>query len=131
VLVAGRVTVGTGVLRGEAIEVYIQDGTGGLRLLLPPSADPALTGDSVLVHGIVGFRDGMAQMVAPNIRTVPADPGEVEVMVLPLERRERGAEGPNLEGHEGELVEVEGRIVEIESHQNGQFMVLLSGTDLV
>ena len=131
VLVAGRVTVGTGVLRREAIEVYVQDGTGGLRLSLPPSAAPVLSGDSVLVHGVVGFSDGVVQMDAPNVRGVAAPPRGVRAVRLPLVERERGAKGPDLEGHEGELVEVEGRVVEISEHPNGQFMLLLSGTDLV
>ena len=131
VTVAGRVTVGTGVLRREAIEVYVQDATGGLRLVLTPGHDPALTGDSVRVHGVVGFRDGMLQMSAPTVRTVQGPPREVEARRLPFVERERGGEGPDLEGHEGELVEVEGRIVEIEDHANGHYLVLLSGTDLV
>ena len=131
VLVRGRVTVGTGVLRREAIEVYVQDASGGLRLRLPPTADPVLTGDSVLVHGVVGFRDGMIEMVAPDVRAVDAPPREVEARPLALEPRERGGSGPDLEGHEGQLVEVEGRIVNIEAGEGGQAMVLLSGTDLV
>ena len=131
VLVGGRVTVGTGVLRSRGVEVYIQDGTGGLQLRLPPSADPMLGGDSVLVHGVVGFRDGVVRMEAPNLRVVEARPREVEAAALALEPRARGGKGPDLEGHEGELVVIEGRIVDIEAGESGQSMLVLSGTDLV
>ncbi len=33
--VSGRVTVGSGLLRSDLNEVYIQDGTAGVRLRLP------------------------------------------------------------------------------------------------
>ena len=129
--VGGRVTVGTGLLRVAPMEVYIQDGTGGLRLLLAPGSDPALAGDSVVVHGIVGMAGGMVQMVAPNVREIETSPRESSPLSLPLIRRDRGGEGPDIEGHEGELVEIEGRVVEITPLPGGQSMLLLSGTDLV
>ena len=131
VLVGGRVTVGTGLLRVAPMEVYIQDGTGGLRLFLAPGSSPALTGDSLLVHGIVGMGAGMVQMAAPNVWEIEAAPREFEPVPLPLIPRDRGGEGPDIEGHEGELVEIEGRVVEITESGGGQSMVLLSGTDLV
>ena len=131
VVVAGRVTVGTGVLRREVIEVYVQDGTGGLRLILTPGHEPALTGDSVRVHGVVGFRDGMAQLEAPNVEVVPAEPRVVEAVELALVPRGRGGKGPDIEGHEGQLVVIEGRVVDVETGEGGQAMILLSGTDLV
>ena len=131
VLVGGRVTVGTGLLRVAPMEVYIQDGTGGLRLFLAPGSSPALTGDSLLVHGVVGMEMGMVQMTAPNVRAVQTPPREVDAVPLPFVTRGRGGEGPDIEGHEGELVEVKGRVVEITESPGGQSIVLLSGTDLV
>ena len=131
VLVGGRVSAGTGVLRAEALEVYVQDGTGGLRLLLSQAADPVLTGDSVLVHGVVGFAAGMAQIAQPSVRTIQTAPREPVPLVLPLVERPRGGEGPDIEGHEGMVVEVEGRVVDIGDQPNGQSMVILSGTDLI
>lgn len=68
VLVAGRVSAGTGLIRGDLAEIYIQDGTGGLRLVLPPGSAPVLSGDSLLVHGRATFRYGMQEMLAPNIK---------------------------------------------------------------
>ncbi len=130
-LVGGRVTVGTGLMRTDVVELYIQDGTGGLRLLLPSTTSPALTGDSVLVHGVVSFDAGVAQMIEPNLRVVDGLPREVSPVRLSLVKRTRGGEGPDLEDHEGELVEIEGRVVEIGAQPGGQAMVLLSGTDLV
>ncbi|WP_412069495.1 ATP-binding protein [Rubrivirga sp. IMCC43871] len=130
-LVAGRVTVGTGVLRSDIAEIYVQDGTGGLRLFLPPDAARVLSGDSVMVSGTLGFRAGMAEMVAPSIRTVTGTEGDVSPIRLNAVERERGRRGPDIEGHEGEVVEVEGRVLEIADSPSGQALVILSGTDLI
>lgn len=130
-LVSGRVTAGTGLLRAAPAEIYVQDGTGGLRLLLPPSADPVLTGDSVLVHGVLWFRFGMAEMVAPAVRVLRAEPRQPEPRRLPILPRRNGSRGPDLEAYEAELVDIEGRVVQADSNQSGRQLVLLSGTDLV
>ncbi|WP_412061595.1 ATP-binding protein [Rubrivirga sp. IMCC45206] len=130
-LVAGRVTVGTGVLRSDVAEIYIQDGTGGLRLFLPPEAGAVLTGDSVMVAGTLGFRAGTAEMVAPSVRTVAGPEREVVPVALDAVDRERGRRGPDLEGHEGEIVQIEGRVLEIADSPSGQALVILSGTDLI
>ena len=130
-LVAGRVTAGTGLVRADRAEVYVQDGTGGLRLVLPPDADAVLTGDSVLAWGTLGFRDGTAEMVGPSVRVVPGPPRAVRPVRLPPLPHAGGRRGPDLEAHEGELVEVEGRVVQTDSTESGRLLVLLSGTDLV
>jgi PAS domain S-box-containing protein len=130
-LVAGRVTAGTGLVRADVGEVYVQDGTGGLRVVLPRGSDPLLTGDSVLVSGTVGFRDGTVEMEAPAVRVVPGPLREVRPVRLPNLPHADGGRGPDLESHEGELVEVEGRVVQIDSTEAGRVLVLLSGTDLV
>lgn len=131
VLVAGRVSAGTGLVRADAAELYIQDGTGGLRLLLTPAAAPVLTGDSVVVHGTLGFSFGMAEVVDPYVRVISAPPRPVEPVRLPLRPRPDGGRGPDIEGHEGELVDVEGRVIQVDSNRYGRQVVLLSGTDLV
>ncbi len=131
VLVGGRVTAGTGVLRADAVEVYLQDGTGGLRLVFPASAPTILTGDSLLVHGVLGFRSGMAEMVAPNVQTVSAPPRDVTPLRLPLLARPNGGKGPAMEAHEGELVVLEGRVIESDGNRSGSQLMLLSGTDLI
>ena len=130
-LVTGRVTAGTGLLRTDANEVYLQDGTGGLRLVLPPDADRVLTGDSVLVFGTLGFRNGMAEMQSPAVRTVASPSRAPEAAVLPLVERPGGGKGPDLEAHEGELVMIEGRIVNVDEQPGVRTMMLLSGEELV
>ena len=132
VLVAGRVTAGTGIVRADVAEVYIQDGTGGLRLLLPPRSPPVLTGDSVLVHGIVAFRYGMAEMQAPNVRVVSGTPTRrLDAARLPDVALPSGGSGPDIEGHEAELVEIRGTVLQSDSVATGRLLLILSGTRLV
>ncbi len=132
VLVAGRVTAGTGIVRADVAEVYIQDGTGGMRLLLPPRAPPVLTGDSVLVHGIVAFRYGMAEMQVPNVRVVAGTPTRrLDAAQLPDVTLLSGGSGPDIEGHEAELVEIRGTVLQSDSVATGRLLLILSGTRLV
>ena len=131
VTVAGRVTVGSGLLRSNLNEVYIQDGTAGVRLALPQDGDRVLTGDSVRVSGTVGFRDGMLEIVDPQVRSIPGPTRSVEPTHLDWVENPLGGEGPDIEGHEGELVVVEGRVLQMDDQQGGRFMLILSGTDLV
>ena len=131
VLVAGRVTAGTGLLRSDVAEVYVQDGTGGVRMFLPQDAEPVLTGDSVRVYGAVGFRNGMGELVGASVLAVPGPAREPAATVLPLVEQANGRKAPDLEGHEGELVVVEGRVINIEDVAGGRSMAILSGTDLV
>ena len=131
VLVTGYVTAGSGDLRADVHEIYIQDGTGGVRLPLSPTAPQIFRGDSVLVHGRVGFKNGMVEIDAPTVRRVTGETAEVVPIRLRLTPHARGGKGPDLEGHEGEWVEVEGRVVQIDSTGSGRVLVLMSGTDLV
>ncbi len=131
VLVAGRVTAGTGLIRADVGEVYIEDGTGGLRLLLPPGAPPVLTGDSVLVAGTVGFRFGMVEIVAPSLRVPQAPTRRLEPNRLADVTLPGGRSGPDLEAHEGELVEITGHVLQSDSVAAGRSLFLLAGSQVV
>ncbi len=131
VLVAGRVTAGTGLIRADVGEVYIEDGTGGLRLLLPPGAPPVLNGDSVLVAGTVGFRFGMVEIVAPSLRVPEAPTRRLKPLRLTDATLPGGRSGPNLEAHEGELVEITGHVLQSDSVAAGRSLFLLAGSQVV
>ena len=124
VVVAGRTGAGTGLVRSDRTEIYLQSGDAGLRLLLPPDAPQVFTGDSLEVSGTLAFDAGMAQMVDPAFRVadVPsrepphADLGELE---------------GTLEAYEGRLVEIEGDVVQVGTTEAGEFLLILSGETLV
>ena len=131
VAVAGRVSAGTGLIRADVGEVYIQDGTGGLRLMLPPRAPPVLTGDSVRVAGTLAFRYGMAEIQDPTVRVVSSAPRAFSPVRLPDVPDPSGGSGPDLEGHEGELVDIGGYVLQTDSVAAGHLLLILSGTHLV
>ena len=131
VLVAGRVTAGTGLVRADVSEIYITDGTGGLRLLLPPRSVPVLTGDSVLVHGAVGFRFGMAEIAGPSLRVISGLSRRPEPRALRDAALPGGRSGPDIEGHEGELVEIAGTVIQVDSVAAGRSLFLMAGTQIV
>ncbi len=131
VVVAGRVTAGTGLIRADVGEIYIQDGTGGLRLLLPPRSVPVLTGDSVMVHGTVSFRSGMVEIVAPSLRVATGPPQLPEPLTLRDEALPGGRSGPDIERREGELVEITGTVIQIDSVAAGRSLFLMAGTQVV
>ena len=121
VLVGGRVTAGAGMLRADVDEVYIQDGTGGLRLVLPDGSGPVLAGDSVLAYGVVSQHLGTLELAAPSVLKVDAERREIHPIRLP-------DDDPNLEAVEGQLVEVRGHVTQSDSTAGGRLLVLISGT---
>ncbi|GAB5534951.1 MAG: ATP-binding protein [Rubricoccaceae bacterium] len=122
VLVGGRVTAGTGLLRADVGEVYIQDGTAGLRLVLPSGSSPVMVGDSVLAHGIVSQHLGTLELAAPSVLKVEdASRREIEPLRLP-------DDDPQLEAVEGQLVEVRGHVTQSDSTAGGRLLVIISGT---
>ena len=124
VLIAGRVSAGTGLIRADRTEIYLQDGTGGMRIVLPPDAPEIFTGDSLIARGAVRFRAGMAEMAAPAFRVVEAPPADVPHRKLDLRH-------DTLERHESELVEITGTVVQGDSTEVGWMLVLLSSDQLV
>ncbi|MFN3598012.1 MAG: ATP-binding protein [Rubricoccaceae bacterium] len=121
--VAGRVTAGTGLLRTDVGEVYLQDGTGGIRLVLPPGAPAVRAGDSLDVLGVLAHRHGMAEFVAPAFRVVRAP------HAIPAPHRL--SDSAALEQHRGELVELRGTVLATERTEAGALMLLLVGKRLV
>lgn len=122
VLVGGRVTAGTGMLRADVHEVYIQDGTAGLRLVLPSGSSPVMVGDSVLAHGIVSQHLGTLELAAPSVVKVEDAPRrDIQPLRLP-------DDDPQLEAAESQLVEVRGHVTQSDSTAGGRLLVLISGT---
>ncbi|MEM1054614.1 MAG: PAS domain-containing sensor histidine kinase [Bacteroidota bacterium] len=123
-VVSGRVSAGTGLVRADRAEIYLQSGSAGLRLLLPPDAPQVLTGDSLSASGALAFEAGIAQMVNPAFRVADVPQEEPEHLDL------GEIDGP-LEGYEGQLVEIVGDVVQVDAAEGGHLLVLLSGKTLV
>ena len=134
VAVAGRVTAGAGLI-GTG-EVYVQDRTGGLRVVPAPGAGPIATGDSVRAVGRLQVRSGMTEIADARVRVVPlppraAAPPPPPPRPVPTRTMEGGGERLDFEAREGEVVEVEGRAVQVDRTAEGHRLVVLVGADLV
>ena len=134
VLIAGRVTAGTGLI--GANEVFVQDRTAGVRVVLPPGQDPIATGDSIRVGGQVRSRAGSAELVASRVRVVPVPPRATAPprpapRSIPTRSIPGGGERLFFEAREGEIVEIEGRAAQIDRTSDGHRLIVLSGADLV
>ena len=106
VTVAGRASVGTGILDTDRLRVAIQDSSSGIWLISPMVGDPINAGDSVITSGIVDQYRGETQLKVMTYRVVPVEnrlPIPVDVK-LPIQ---------NLEALEGMLISTEGRIFKI------------------
>ena len=124
VIVAGRVSAGTGLVRSDRTEIYLQAGGAGIRLLLPPEAPQILTGDSLMASGAIAFSAGTVQMIAPAFRV--ADVPQVEP-----EHTDLGELSESLEPYESRLVEIKGDVVQVDSTESGHLLAVLSGKTLV
>ena len=127
VAVAGRVTAGPG-LTGPG-EVYVQDRTGGLRVVPVPGGAAVATGDSVRVVGRLAVRAGTAELADAVVDVLPLRGPAPPPAAHPL--RAGGDGRVDLEDREGEVVEVEGRAVRVGPSGDGHRLAVLVGSDLV
>jgi DNA/RNA endonuclease YhcR with UshA esterase domain len=119
--VAGRAVIAAGVLQPAAIDVAIDDGTGGLRVFMrrTPGATgaPAVRrGDSVEARGVLFRFRGAVELLATELRVVPAPPRDVPA--LPLSGLRLGP------ADEGRLVEVTGVAGDGGTSEGGRWLVL-------
>ncbi|HLA63302.1 MAG TPA: ATP-binding protein [Rhodothermales bacterium] len=124
VIVAGRALVSSGQLHDHWTEVYIQDGTGGLKLLASSSAPHIAAGDSLVVRGALAFENGMANIADPAFVVVPGPAREPQPRRIDLE-------AAPLENYEGQLVELRGTVADIIRERGFEALVLFVDRQLV
>jgi PAS domain S-box-containing protein len=72
VRIAGRVTMPTGSLARDWLEIFVQDGTGGIGVYDRAVPRALEGGDSVEITGQVGQYNGLTQLIHPSITLVRA-----------------------------------------------------------
>ena len=117
VTVGGRVTVAPGALGRAGASTYLQDPSGGVRLRTTPLGSATL-GDSLVVHGTLGFRDGTAYLADGVAQRITRRP---EHRRLPAPRLVGSAD---LEALEGRLVTAEGTVAGLSTVEAGQALML-------
>lgn len=118
VTVAGRVTAGTGAFHGTRMEVYLQDGTGGVMVFDWGWDEPVEAGDSIVVRGRLDQYRGRPQLRPIECRVAAGAGSPPEPRPLSLD------EAPDFASLEGSLVEVSGRVVDLGSNTGGQTLLV-------
>ena len=117
VTVAGRASVGTGVLHRERLEAFIQDDTGGIQLFGYRFGELFEAGDRVVVTGVIDQHRGQTQLTDMKYevdRRRPEIPQPVEVTISQAHSEE----------YEGRLVRVRGRITNKRRNRGGEYLVI-------
>ena len=94
----------------------LQDGTGGIHLLLP-DGPPVERGDSLRVRGVLAQESGLAELQAVQYTVVEAPPRVPDPTPLTV----ASAAG---EPYEGQLVRVRGVVTARSDNQGGSYFVL-------
>lgn len=119
VRVAGRATVSSGQLHRNWTEVFLQDGTGGIKIVASSGAPVVVAGDSVEAFGRLDHELGMAQLIDPAFRIVQVPRSMLEPETV-SDLGERG-----LEPYEGRLVEVKGTVAARVPNEAGDNLIIL------
>jgi PAS domain S-box-containing protein len=122
VTVAGRVTVPTGMMAHDWLEVFVQDASGGIGVYDPAVPKPLQAGDSIVVTGVVGQYNGLTQVLHPTVTRVQSPQRLPQYHDLEFTLA-------TAEAHEGRLVRVRGRVVEKARAAGGMVLTLRAGAD--
>jgi PAS domain S-box-containing protein len=120
VRIAGRVTVPTGAMGRDWLEVFVQDGTGGIDLYDRTVPFALEGGDSVVVTGVVSQYNGMTQLTHPRITVVPGPQRLPRPQPIAFTRA-------SAERWEGSFVSVRGRVLGRERRGAGEILLLAAG----
>jgi diguanylate cyclase (GGDEF)-like protein len=119
VRIAGRATVGSGVLHARALDVAIDDGARAMRVFRrQPGSVAVAEGDSVEATGVVKRYRGALELEASDVRVIPGPRRIVPPLLLP---------GAVVEpSDEGRLVEVHGVAGEIGRSEGGWWLTVVA-----
>ena len=119
--VAGRVTVSSGVLWKNRLQIAIQDYSGGIEIYQRDYSGSRITiGDSLQVTGIISQYRGQTQLTPIHINFIDSLNRKIPIPV------QLGKSDP--ENYEGRLVTINGRIINISSNAGGDYLIV-SNTD--
>jgi signal transduction histidine kinase len=124
VTIAGRATVGTGILHTERLQIFIQDESAGINLFARQTAEPVKQGDSVIATGTIAQYNGLTELFNPKyivVKTERPVPKPVDIKISRV----------HLEQYEGMLIRAEGNVVDKGSNKGGQYIILNADADII
>ncbi len=118
VIVAGRVSVSSGVLFPDRLQVALQDQSAGIVVYNRDYSGPVITlGDSISVKGIVSQYQGLTQLINLKLTLVDSIKSRSPKPVL--------FQNQNFEEFEGKLVTLRGRILNKGINSGGSYSTVL------
>ena len=123
VRVAGRATVGSGVLQRRVFDVAIEDANAGIRLFSFGGQPEVAPGDSIEATGVVRVYRGTVELVVASVRVVPGArriPVPVAILDRPVDVRDAAR-----------LVHLRGRVLSAGTSEGGRFARLATARDTV
>lgn len=121
ITIAGRATVRSGLLHHRALDVALDDGTGGIRLFKRNARVVVDRGDSVVATGVVRRYRGGLELDAVSVAVVEAPKRDVEPLALTSTHVDSV--------REGRLIRVRGVAGASGHSEGGVWMVLRSERD--
>ncbi|PSK82035.1 PAS domain S-box protein [Prolixibacter denitrificans] len=120
VTIAGRVTVGSGVLRTQKLFIALQDQSAGIFIYQPEYNGPKIhAGDSLRVTGVIDQYHGLTQLVHPVITFCETSHRQIPPAV--------SIRDGSYEKLEGRLVKVMGRIINKGVNDGGNYLLIAPG----
>ena len=119
VTVAGRVTVPSGLLQPEKLQIFIQDSTAGIEVFADDYYGPPIRlGDSIVVTGKITQYAGLTEIDNPEIKIIQ----NAKIFVpKPLTIKNFH----NLEPYEGRYVNLDARIVDKGKNRGGKYFIVV------
>lgn len=117
VSVSGRVTISSGVLWKDRLQIAIQDFSGGLTIYERDYQGPRITlGDSLQLTGIISHYRGQTQLTHIYVNFIDSLNRKVPLPVHLV--------NSHPETYEGRLVTINGRIINISSNAGGDYLIV-------
>jgi signal transduction histidine kinase/ActR/RegA family two-component response regulator len=117
VTIAGRATVGTGILHRDRLQVFVQDDSAGIELFAYKFKVPIAEGDSLVATGTVSQYRGLTQLADPKYTVIRTQRRSIEPIEVSISQA-------SSERYEGVLIRVRGRISNKGSNKGGEYFVL-------
>ncbi len=124
VTIGGRATVASGVLHDDRLDVFIQDHTGGIRLVAPNTFPPIALGDSIVATGTLEHINGLTQLSTIAYRVVPGTPAPPDPLPIDLA-------STVLEPYEGRLGQIKGYVASKGRARTGHYLNIAVGDSAV
>ena len=117
ITLTGLVTIGTGILRPDSLDIFVQDLTSGIRLTGLIAAPFLSEGDSIIARGLVKFESGNLSLNVEEIESFGKTKSIIQPQILSTSTRP-------IQSYEGLLLRTAGYVTARGSDHLGSYLIL-------